>query len=204
MRPEAKVKTERPDKFKRWMIASFFLIPLVLFGSVAGYYYLHAPVKMWVAVRLLGYNRTRNWAQGEIYEAGYRAIPYLVGGFGSINGRVRSQSYDFLVGHGPRHWLYLNVDKSFPHLIKGFWSRNENKRLLSARALEILRRRGVVQYIGPPPLHIELLCDPEARVRMSAVRPLDGPSEKNAVPKLIRVLSDPDGEVRRSAVWALG
>ena len=81
---------KRPDKFKRWMIASLFLIPLVVFGSTLGYYYLHTPVKMWAAVRLLGYNRTNKWAREEILRAGDKAIPFLVGGFGSRNERVRS------------------------------------------------------------------------------------------------------------------
>jgi len=60
------VDEKRPDRFKRWMIASFFLIPLVLFGSVAGYYYLYTPIKMRVFVYLLAYDRTRHWAREQI------------------------------------------------------------------------------------------------------------------------------------------
>ena len=137
MRSEMKVKTERPDKFKRWMIASFFLIPLVIFGSVAGYYYLHTPVKMWVAVRLLAYDKTEPWAREQIFQVGDKAIPYLMGGFSSGNDRVRSRSSSVLV-------TCFNPDRGFdlekvvPYLVKGLRSKNPNVRRYSAKAFSSL------------------------------------------------------------------
>ena len=178
------MEKKRPDRFKRWMIASFFLISLVLFGSVAGYYYLHTPAKIWVAVRLLGYNRTRTWAAIEIHQAGDGAIPYLVGGFGSRNPRVRSEALyrvDLIWSSGAG----FNLDESVRHLVKGLRSRNANVRCSSAKALSRLptwespnrdpRQPHFLQVIRDNSVVLELtkcLSDPEAKVRAMAARAL--------------------------------
>jgi len=185
------------------MIASFFLIPLVVFGSVAVYYHLHTPVKMWVAVRLLGYDKTGPWAFIQIFHSREKAIPALVGGFGSKNDQVRSMSFFLLVDILPRLHRDFDVHQALPYVVRGLWSRNANKRAYSVQVLRFLGNPGLKDKRVLPRL-IELLSDPAAEVRANVAQTLGSFREKAAIPELTRLLSDPDGEVRRNAADALG
>lgn len=224
---------KRSDKFKRWMIASFFLIPLVLFGSIAGYY-VYTPVKMRVLIRLLAYDKTHFGARDKICQAGDRAIPYLIGSFASQNERVQSESFSVLVTPtvGFEHKRF-SLEALVPYFLKALRSRNRNVRCYSAqvftwlaqweigdrkplpRVIEVLSE---VTEVEPSAAHflrilrencvvpelIKLLSDPDVEVRRTVVYVLGEIGDKTVVPELIKILSDPDVEVRGIGAYVLG
>jgi len=185
---------KQPDKFKRWMIASFFLIPLLLFGSIAGYYHLHFPIKMWVLICLLGYDRTSSWAWERIHNQGKRAVPYVIKGLWSENEEVRLTSEAILRNLAGG----VKDDRLAARLIKLLSHPNARVRAGAATGLGVFRDKAAV------PALTKLLSDPEVLVRSSAARALGEVGDERAVSRLIDLLSDPDSGVRCSVAYALG
>ena len=220
------MKTKRPDKFQRWMIASFFLIPLVLFVTTLSFYYFYMPVKMKVLIHLLRYQWTRSWAHQSIYNEGERAVPYLINGLRDKNARIRELSVYKL-----RHFAALQIkcEGVVPPLIKLFSDTDAGVRAAAAQALGYFADKravpGLIILLGDADLRvrysaaralgkigsedavaplIKSLSDPETYVRQTAARALAEIGSKEAVEPLTEALSDPEFNVRQNAAWALG
>jgi HEAT repeat protein len=184
----------RQDKFKRWMIASFFLIPLVLFGPIVAYY-AYLPIKMHILIHLLLYDYTQEWAAEKIYEHGKKAVPYVIKGLWSENEEIRLCSefiLEDLASEGIRDETIV------PRLIKLLSHPNARVRAGAATGLSILPDESAAPEL------VQLLSDPDPNARASAAHALGHIKQKEALPHLIRLLSDSDGEVRMSAAYALG
>ena len=196
---------KKPDKFRRWMIASFFLIPLLLFGSI-GVYYAYEPVKMRVVVRFLAYDKTRNWAREEILDAGEKALPYLIGGFANKNERVRKECLSILAGPWEiiRDSRYKDfyVDKTIPQLAQALKSKNAKVRGSSAEAFSLLATRELGGRWGWSCI-IEIHSNPPVELKVGAAQFLRFLRENSVMPQLVGLLCDPEEAVRESAVGAM-
>jgi len=188
---------KRPDKFKRWMIASFFLIPLFLFGSIVGYRFIHRlyrPAKMKVLIQLLCYRRTDHWAHNRICDEGENAVPYLIKGLGDKNPRVRVMSAGVLRDFAAAR---IEAEKAVPKLIELLSDTDESVRWMAASALAYFADKRAVPGL------IKLLSDPQPSVRGSAAYALGKIAPDDAVGPLIQTLFDPEIFVRTQAVEAL-
>jgi len=178
-----------PDKFKRWMIASLFLIPLVLFGTTLGYYYFYTPIKMHTLIYLLGYDKTRDWAEKRIWSEREKAAPYLIRALSDPDVNVRA-SAAWALG-------YLEAKEAVPQLLKLLSDPDWQVRFSAAWALGKMGSEAAGELV-------KLLSNPDGRVRYHAAEALGLSKAKEAVPNLIRLLSDPAWNVRSQAAWALG
>ena len=186
---------KRPDKFKRWMMVSFFLIPLVIFGTVLFYYHLHFPINMHILIYLLRYESTQDWAAEKIYDHGKKAVPYVMKGLWSENEEVRYCSewiLEDLASEGIRD------ERIAGRLIRLLSHTEARVRAGAATGLSILPDERAAPEL------VKLLSDPDPNARASAAHALGHIKQKEALPHLIRLLSDSDGEVRMSAAYALG
>ena len=187
---------KRPDKFKRWMIASFFLIPLVLFGSTLGSYYFFTPVKMHILIHLLRYQKTATWAFDKIYQEGEEAVPYIIGGLSSKHQPVRYWSLRVLWG------LVLRKGVDYkPALTQIVKLVSDPDFAIRHTAAEVLGKIGADEAVGPL---IKLLSHPRREVRYSAAFALGKIGSEKAVRPLIKTLCDPDDWVCMGAIEALG
>jgi HEAT repeat protein len=177
------------------MIASFFLIPLVIFGSIAGYYHVYTPIKMHILIHLLRYDSTQDWAEKKIYDQGKKAAPYVVKGLWSENEEIRLYSgciLEDLASEG------ISDERITGRLIKLLSHPEARVRAGAATGLSILPDKRAAPEL------IKLLSDPHPNARASAAWALGRIGDERAVPHLIRLLSDPDGVVRLSAPEAIG
>lgn len=192
------------DKFKRWMIASLFLIPLLLLGSI-GAYYAYEPMKMRVLVRLLAYDKTHSWAREEILDAGEKTIPCLTGGFASNKERVRKECLSILAGpweiHRDVRYKDFYIDKTIPRLAKALKSKNAKVRYCSAEAFSLLASRELGGRWGWS-CTIEILS-PEVTLEVGAAHFFQALRENSVVPRLAELLSDPEEAVRTNALQAI-
>ena len=191
------MEKKRPDRFKRWMIASFFLIPLFLFGSIVGHRYvsrLYTPAKMKVLIQLLCYRRTQDWAHNRICDEGENAVPYLIKGLGNKNPEVRVMSATVL-----RNFAAAGIEskKAVPKLIQVLSDTDESVRWMAAYALGYFADKRAVPGL------IKLLSDPQPNVRLSAAYALGKIAPRDAMGPLIQTLSDPEIFVRTRAAYAL-
>ncbi len=192
---------KRPDKFKRWMIASFFLIPLVLFGSVVGYRYVYRPVKMKALIHLYCYRWTcyrwtQQWAYERIYNEGEAAVPYLIRSLSDKNYYIRAVSLRLLISLGPRKGV--DYEALLPHLKRLVSDPEMMVRHSAVRALAEIRSEEAVGLL------IKSLSHPDKLVRINTAHALGTTGSKEAVGPLIKALHEKDLGLRRAAADALG
>jgi len=193
---KAKVKTKRPDKFQRWMIASFFLIPLLLFGSI-GAYYAYFPVKMHILTYLLRFNQTNGWARQSIYSQGEKAVPYLIRALWNRNSWVQGRAEGILEDLTERGAV-LRDEKRTAWLIRLLSHPKSRVRGGAVRALGIFHERSALPQL------MKLLSDRSRYVRCEVAQAFGNIGDREAVPGLIKLLSDPHYLVRCAAARALG
>ena len=196
MRPEEKASTKRPDKFKRWMIASLFLIPLALFVTPLGYHYFYRPVKMKVLIQLLRYGGINRWASKMLFNQGEEAVPHLIHSLSDKNAYVRAGSVRLLISLGPRKGV--DYEALLPHL-KRLASDPED--LVRHNALWALGEIRSEEAVG---LLIKCLSDPDRLFRINAAHTLGRTGSKVAVVPLIQALYERDVSLRTVAAEALG
>jgi MoxR-like ATPase len=106
--------------------------------------------------------------------------------------RLQSLTRDIFHQHGQE------VDKILEHLIKTLWSHNINERESACELLRELGQRVPIQQL------LVALNDPDARIRVVAVRSLGGQGEHVPLEHLLDALHDKDWLVRWEVVRALG
>ena len=217
---------KRPDKFKRWMIASFFLIPLVLLGSI-GVYYVRFPIKMHIFIFLFRYQSTAGWALRRVEKQEARAIPYLPRALKSKNRDVRRRC---LSAFGSDPDGVLKSNKRYFYSPGGppyFYS--PGGPLVDAGAMKDKRvRQAVIELLGDPDGSVQWAAlkvlmlffdddvvsdliaalndsnDSDVGFRVRVATLLERIGDKRAPPALIKCLRDSHLEVRLGAIRALG
>jgi HEAT repeat protein len=106
--------------------------------------------------------------------------------------RLRPLSIDVFYIHG------REVDKALEHLIKTLWSKNKDKRESASELLRELGQRVPLKQL------LVALNDPDARVRVAAIKSLMGQGDRVPLEHLLDALHDQDESVRRAAIEALG